>query len=163
MVPERLRVIGAAHGYTMAELVVVLAIIGILVALGVPTLSTYLRAAALRAGAEEAVSVLNGARQLAIQANTTVCVTNDGTQAQYHVGGCTAATWTGVGTDASGNIRMANQLRVGGSNNLCFNHLGAGTLSPAPCAANGTLTVTSPAGGPALTVVMATTGRLRIQ
>ena len=163
MVPERLRVIGAARGYTMAELVVVLAIIGILVALGVPTLSTYLRAAALRAGAEEAVSVLNGARQLAIQANTTVCVTNDGTQAQYHVGGCTAAIWTGVGTDASGNIRMANQLRVGGSNNLCFNHLGAGTLSPSPCAANGTLTVTSPAGGPALTVVMATTGRLRIQ
>jgi Tfp pilus assembly protein FimT len=147
----------------MAELVVVLAVVGIVVALGAPTLSTYLRAAALRAGAEEAVSLLNGARQLALQTNTTVCVTNDGTQAQYHVGGCTAPIWTGVGTDAVGNIRMANHLRIGGSNNLCFNHLGAGTLSPSPCAANGTLTVTALGGGPALTVVMATTGRLRIQ
>jgi len=163
MVPERFRIIGATRGYTMAELVVVLAIVGVLAALGIPTLSTYLRAAALRAGAEEAVSVLNGARQLAIQTNTTVCVTNDGFQAQYHVGGCAAASWTGVGTDPTGNIRMANQLRISGSNNLCFNHLGAGTLSPAPCTANGTLTVTGPNGGPGLTVVMATTGRLRIQ
>lgn len=163
MVPERLRVIGAARGYTMAELVVVLAVVGVVVAFGIPTLSTYLRAAALRAGAEEAVSVLNGARQLAIQTNSTVCVTNDGTQAQYHVGGCTAAIWTGLGTDASGNIRMVNQLRIGGSNNLCFNHLGAGTPAPSPCVANGTLTVTSRDGGPALSVVMATTGRLRVQ
>ena len=163
MVPERVRVIVAARGYTMAELVVVLAIVGIVAALGLPTLSTYLRAAALRAGAEEAVSLLNGARQLAIQTNTTVCVTNDGSQVQYHVGGCTTAIWTGVATDASGNIRVANHLRIAGSNNLCFNHLGAGTLSPSPCAANGILTLTSRGGGPGITVVMATTGRLRIQ
>lgn len=147
----------------MTELTVVVAVLGVIAALSVPTLWTYLRTATLRAGAEEAVTVLNGARQLAIRMNTTVCVSNDGTRAQYRVGGCGAAAWTGVGTDASGHIRLANRLQVSGATHLCFNYLGAGTATPAPCTANGTLTITNPAGGATLDVVMATTGRLRIQ
>jgi Tfp pilus assembly protein FimT len=147
----------------MTELTVVAAVLGVIAALSVPTLWTYLRTATLRAGAEEAVTVLNGARQLAIRMNTTVCVSNDGTRAQYRVGGCGAAAWTGVGTDVNGHIRLANRLQVSGTNYLCFNYLGAGTTTPAPCTANGTLTITNPAGGATLKVVMATTGRLRIQ
>lgn len=164
MVPERVRrILAASRGFTLTELTVVVAVLGVIAALCVPTLWTYLRTATLRAGAEEAVTVLNGARQLAIRMNTTVCVSNDGTRAQYRVGGCGAAAWTGVGTDASGHIRLANRLQVSGTSHLCFNYLGAGTTTPAPCAANGTLTITSPAGGATLNVVMATTGRLRIQ
>jgi len=164
MVPERVRrIVRAPAGFTVAELMIVVAVLGVLAAISIPALWTSLRTAALRAGAEEIASVLNGARHLAIRMNTTVCVSNDGARASYHVGGCHAAAWTGVGTDANGLIRLANQLRVGGSNNLCFNYLGAGAATPSPCAANGTVTVTSPAGGPTLTVVMATTGRLRIQ
>jgi Tfp pilus assembly protein FimT len=142
---------------------VVVAILGILTALTVPTLWTYLRAATLRAGAEETVAILNGARELAVRLNTTVCVSHDGAQARYHIGGCTGTVWTGSTTDPSGHIGLANQLRVSGSSHLCFNHLGAGTPTPSPCAANGTLIVSSPGGGSTLTVVMATTGRLRIQ
>jgi type II secretion system protein H len=164
MVPERVRrIVGASRGFTMIELVVVLAILGIVTAVSVPSLWTYIRTATLRAGAEEMVTVLNGARQLAIRTNTTVCVTNDGTRAQYRVGTCTGAAWTGAETDADGNIRLANQLRVSGSNHLCFNYLGAGSTTPAPCTANGTLTVTNPSGGATLSVIMATTGRVRIQ
>jgi prepilin-type N-terminal cleavage/methylation domain-containing protein len=164
MVPERVRcIVAASRGFTMTELTVVVAVLGVIAALGVPTLWTYFRAATLRAGAEEAVTVLNGARQLAIRMNTTVCVSHDGTRAQYRVGGCGAAAWTGVGTDANGHIRLANRLQVSGTNYLCFNYLGAGTTTPAPCTANGTLTITNPAGGATLKVVMATTGRLRIQ
>jgi Tfp pilus assembly protein FimT len=147
----------------MIELTVVVAVLGIIAALSIPTLWTYLRTATLRAGAEEAVTVLNGARHLAIRMNTTVCVSNDGARAQYRVGGCGAAAWTGVGTDATGHIRLANRLQLSGTNHLCFNYLGAGTTTPAPCAANGTLTITSPAAAATLNVVMATTGRLRIQ
>jgi len=164
MVPERVRrILAASRGFTLTELTVVVAVLGVLAALSVPTLWTYLRTATLHAGAEEAVTVLNGARQLAIRMNTTVCVSNDGTRAQYRVGGCGAAAWTGVGTDASGHIRLANRLQVSGPAHLCFNYLGAGTTTPAPCTANGTLTITNPAGGATLDVVMATTGRLRIQ
>jgi Tfp pilus assembly protein FimT len=146
----------------MTELMVVLGILAVLSALSIPTLTAHLRTATLRAGAEETVAVLNAARQLAIRMSTTVCVRNDGTRAQYHVGNCGAARWTGLGTDAGGNIQLANGLRIGGSNNLCFNDLGAGTASPPPCVPNGTLTVTNPAAGASLNVIMATTGRLRI-
>ena len=147
----------------MAELAVVVAILGVVSALCVPTLWTYLRTATLRAGAEELTAVLNRARHLAIRTSTTVCVTNDGTRAQYRVGTCGGAAWTGVGTDAAGHIRLANGLWVSGARYLCFNYLGAGSATPAPCAANGTLTVTNPSGGATVGVVMATTGRVRIQ
>jgi Tfp pilus assembly protein FimT len=147
----------------MTELVVVVAVVAIIMAVSVPAVWTYFRTAALRGGAEETVSVLNSARQLAIRLNTTVCVTNDGTGARFHVGSCGAAAWTGPGTDAGGNVRLANSLTLGGTNNLCFNYLGAGTATPAPCMANGTLTVTNPVGGATMNVVMATTGRIRIQ
>jgi len=139
------RIVGGPRAFTTTELVVVVAIIGVIAALSVPSLWTYIRAAALRAGAEEMVAVLNGARQLAIRTNTTVCVTNDGTSAQYHLGHCAGAAWAGVGTDVGGNIRLANHLRVSGTSHLCFNYLGAGAATPAPCAPNGTLTVTNPA------------------
>jgi Tfp pilus assembly protein FimT len=147
----------------MTELMVVVAILGIITAVSAPSLWTYIRTATLRAGAEEMVSVLNRARQLAIGMNTTVCVTNNGASAQYRVATCGGAAWTGVGTDADGSIRLANDLRVSGANHLCFNYLGAGSTTPAPCAANGTLTVTNPSGGATVTVIMATTGRVRIQ
>jgi prepilin-type N-terminal cleavage/methylation domain-containing protein len=163
VVLERLRrIVAEARGFTLTELVVVVAVAGVIMAVSVPTLWTYFRSASLRGGAEEAVTVLNGARQLAIRLNTTVCVTNNGTSVQYHVGTCTAAAWTGPGTDASGNIRLANSIAVSGTNNLCFNYLGAGTATPAQCVNNGTLTVSNPTGG-TMSVVMATTGRIRIQ
>lgn len=163
MVSERVwRVLADCRGLTLSELVVVVTVAGILAALSIPALWTYLRSATLRAAAEEAVTVLNSARQLAIRLNTTVCVTNNGAAVQYHVGSCATAAWTGPGTDGAGNIRLANGLTVSGTNNLCFNHIGAGSATPAPCANNGTLTITNPGGG-TLNVVMATTGRLRIQ
>jgi Tfp pilus assembly protein FimT len=140
-----------------------MAVIGIVMAVSVPLLWNYFRSATLKGGAEEAVSVLNSARQLAIRLNRTVCVTNDGTRVQYHVGTCGAAAWTGPGVDTAGNITLANGLRVSGTNNLCFNYLGAGVATPAPCASNGTLIVTNPVGGATMNVVMATTGRIRIQ
>lgn len=164
MVRERFRrVLVGVGGFTLAELVVVVAVVAVLTAVSVPALWTYFRPATLRAGAEEAVTVLNHARQLAIRLNTTVCITNDSSTVRLHVGACSAAAWAGPSTDASGNIRLTNGLMLGGTNNLCFNYLGAGSASPAPCVANGTLVVTNPAGGSTMRVVMATTGRIRIQ
>ena len=163
MVSERLRrVVSGTGAFTLTELVVVVAVVGIMMAISVPTLWTYFRSAALRGAAEEAVALLNTARQLAIRLNTTVCITNDGTVMQYHVSTCAAAAWTGPGTDSGGAIRLSNGLALSGTNHLCFNYLGAGSATPAPCVANGTLTVAHPTGG-TMNVVMATTGRIRIQ
>jgi Tfp pilus assembly protein FimT len=160
---SRRRPIDGAGGYTLVELLVIVAVSGIIMAVSVPSLWTYFRTAALRAGTEELVAVLNGARQLAIRTNTTVCVTNDGTRLQYRMGNCGGAVWTGPSTDTAGNVILVNGLPVAGTNNLCYGYLGAGTATPAPCVNSGNFTVTNPDGGTTMTVMVATSGRARIQ
>ena len=150
------------RGYTMTELLVVIAVIAVTVGVSIPTLWTYYRSAALRGAAEQTVSMLNGARQLAIRMNTTVCVTIDTTGMQYHVGTCGAAAYTGAGTDSAGYMKLDTGLTLSGTNDLCFSYLGAGVATPAPCASSGTLTITRAQGG-SMNVVMATTGRVRLQ
>jgi prepilin-type N-terminal cleavage/methylation domain-containing protein len=152
----------SARGYTMAELLVVIAIIAVTIGVSIPTLWTYYRSAALRGAAEQTVSNLNGARQLAIRLNTTVCVTVDTTGMQYHQGTCTAPAYTGPGTDASGYMKLDTGMTLSAHPGLCFSYLGAGVATPAPCTSAGTLTITRAQGG-TMTVVMATTGRVRIQ
>ncbi len=148
------------RGISLAELMIVMSIIGVMAVLAFPLLMTYWRASTLEAGARELQSVLNDARQLAIKENTNVCVTNDGTRVQLHVGTgnpCGGTAWTGPGTDASGWIRLANSVQVTGSTaNVTFTYLGA--ASPA-----GTFTVRNPADGQTVCVVVATSGRLTIQ
>lgn len=150
-------------GFTMTELLVIVAIVGVIMAVSAPAIWTYFRTAAMRAGAEEMVTALNGARQLAIRSNRTVCVTNDTVRLQYRVGGCGGTIWTGPGTDAGGNVALANNLLAGGTNNFCYSYLGAGTTTPAPCANTGTFTVTNPAGGAPVNVLVTASGRARIQ
>lgn len=163
MVPERIRrSLAGARGYTMTELLVVVAVIAITIGVSIPTLWTFLRSSALRSAAEQTVTLLNGARQLAIRQNTTVCVTVDTTGMQYHVGTCGAAAYTGPGTDAAGYMRLDTGLTLSSTGSLCFSYLGAGIGTPGPCASNGTLTITRAQGG-SMNVIMATTGRIRIQ
>ena len=149
----------------MAELIVVMAVIGVTVGVAIPSLWTYYRSSALRAGAEQTVVLLNGARQLAIRLNKTICVTYDGTGVQYHQDTCSAAAYVTSGTDASGYMTLPTGLTLSGTNNLCFGYLGAPpapSLLPAGCNTNGTVTVSRSAGG-SINVIMALTGRVRIQ
>jgi len=164
----RHRLAGSARsvrGFTMTELLVVVAILGIIMAVSAPAIWTYFRAAAMRAGAEELITALNSARELAIRSNTTVCVTNDNVRLRYRLGNCNTGTiWTGPGTDALGWISLANNLTVNSNPpNLCYNYLGAGVPIPANCFSAAIFTVTNPAGGQTMTVQVATTGRARIQ
>jgi Tfp pilus assembly protein FimT len=144
------------RGYSAAELIVVVAIIGLIMVISVPFFLTYWQTSTLRAGAEELVTVLNGARQLAIKENQTVCVTNDGTSVIYHLTNCGNPAWTGPGTEANGAIRLANNVRVSaGTANVTFTYLGAAGTA-------GTYTVLNPANGRALCVAVAASGRVSI-
>ncbi len=146
----------AARGFSLIELLVVVAVIAILAAVGVPYFVSYWRNATVRAGAEELTTILNGARQLAIARNTTVCVMRDPTRVRYLVGSCAGTPWIGAGTDGSGYMTLANSVQVTAATaNVAFNYLGA--ASPA-----GTYTVQNPVDGRTLSVIVAASGRITV-
>jgi len=158
VVRERIRRIGT-RGFSLAELLVVVAITGVLAAVTTPLLVSYWKAATLKAGAQELATVLNGARQLAIKDNTSVCVVQSGTQVRYLKGSspCSSGTvWTGPGTDASGWFTLSNSVQVTSTTaNVVFAYLGNATTA-------GAYTVTNPADSKTLTVTVASSGRVSI-
>ncbi len=161
---ERRNPDGAARrcgGFTLTELMVTVAVIGVVALAGVPYFLTYLQASKLRGGAEELATVLNQARQLAIRNNTFVCVQRQsGTnRVRFLLGnsGCTGTTFTGVGTRSNGDIDLADNVEVSATTaNVVFNYLGAAT-SP------GTFTVRNPTNNRTLSVIVASSGRVTIQ
>jgi prepilin-type N-terminal cleavage/methylation domain-containing protein len=142
MVRERVRRLDA-RGFSLAELIVVMAVIGILMTLSVPTFISYWRSSTLRGGAQELVAILNQGRQLAIKENTTVCIRGDqtnptyGTKIRYVVTDCGATTlctsgttttciWRGAGTDSDGWTTLSNAVQVQApASNVTFSYLGA--------------------------------------
>ncbi|MBI2217382.1 MAG: prepilin-type N-terminal cleavage/methylation domain-containing protein [Candidatus Rokubacteria bacterium] len=151
MVRERIRRLGArridSDGFSLAELIVVIAVIGALAVLGMPTFLTYWRTSTLRAGAQEAVTVLNSGRQLAIRENQWLCILGDvtagtygaklryivatgascsGTQKCADNGNTAPCIWTGPGTDGSGYMTLANRMQVKApETTVKFSYLGA--------------------------------------
>lgn len=148
-----------ARGYALAELVVVVAVAGVLAALVAPTLWSYARTAALQAAARELATALHLGRQIAISLNTTVCVEVAAVTAiRLRTGGCSGAVWTGPATDGSGVIRISDSspLHISTTANVVFTSLGA--ASPA-----GTYTVTNPTSQVTRSVVVAATGRVSVR
>ena len=155
-------------GFTLTELLVVVGIIAIITAAGVPVLLSYWQSAALTAGAQELASVVGRGRQLAIAQNTPVCVTfnevDPGTgqpsaRVRFRVNGCPgvvgSVVWTGSGTDVNGFVALANSITVSAGANVVFNQLGAATTP-------GIYTVRSPASGRPMTVTVASSGRVTV-
>jgi len=139
----------------VVELLVVLAIVGILAATSAPWMITYWRSATLKGGAEELAAGLNQARQLAISRSQRVCVEVVGNRYRHWLTGCAGTPWTGPGSDQTGFFRMANNVGVTTNVSPVFDYLGAANPGA-------TLTVTNPQGGAALTVVVSVAGRVRI-
>jgi prepilin-type N-terminal cleavage/methylation domain-containing protein len=147
-----------SRGFTFAELMLVVAIIGILSVLAAPTLFAYIQTSALQAGARELVTAINLGRQLAITRNTTVCVEVNGTNIRLRTGGCLGTIWTGPGTGNAGVIRISDPgtLQISTGANVVFTNLGA-------AGATRTYTVTNPVDGKTRTVVVDPSGRVSIQ
>jgi type IV fimbrial biogenesis protein FimT len=142
-------------GFTLVELIAVLAIAALLSALAMPQALSYLRSARLRGAAEQVATALRLARQLAITGNQSVCVQTAGAALRYRIAGCTGPTWTGPGTDTSGNIPAPAGMSLSATASPVFNHLGS--ASPAA-----TYTVADPQSAGALHVTVAASGRVKI-
>lgn len=150
---RRSRVQGAQSGFSIAELTVVVAIIGILATLATPLFLTYLQTATVRAAAQDIQAFLNQGRQLAIKTNQNVCVHITATAMHYHLGSCAGAAWIGPGTDTTGNINAPDGITLTNTANPVFTNLGAA----APAA-----TYTVAHGSDTLSVIVSASGRVTI-
>jgi prepilin-type N-terminal cleavage/methylation domain-containing protein len=146
-----------SRGFTFVELMLVVAIIGILSVLAAPTLWSYIQTSALQAGARELATAINLGRQLAIARNTTVCVEVTGTNIRLRTGGCLGTIWTGPGTDSTGVIKLSDPgtLQISGPN-VVFTNLGAASTV-------GNYTVRNPVDSKTRTVAVAPSGRVSVQ
>lgn len=155
-----------SRGFTLAELLVVLGMVGVLSAVSLPYFLMYWQSARIRTGAEELAAILNEGRQTAIAHNCAVTVVQATDRVQFQLAtGCPQpaycaslpCNWRGPGTDSNGNFRLAGDMQVSAaSDSAVFNYLGA-AVTPA------TYTVRDPRTGRTLSVVVARAGRVSIQ
>lgn len=144
-------------GYSIAELAIVIGIIGVMAALATPSFLTYYQASRLRVAAEEVAAFINQGRQIGIRENVGICVHITPTAMHYHIGNCAEATtkWIGPGTDAAGNIALPEGITVTATADPLFSYLGNAT----PAA---TYTVTNTQTLATLSVSVAASGRVRV-
>jgi type II secretion system protein H len=145
------------RGYTLTELLVVLAVIGIMAFIAVPLLLTYTSGATIDYGARELRSGLNRAKLMAVTTRQPVCVQPTAGGYQFFQNTtCTGTPWSGTGTDANGVFRLANNMTatLAAGANPVFNQFGVAVQT-------GTLRVTGPTGG-SMTVSVEASGRVRI-
>jgi prepilin-type N-terminal cleavage/methylation domain-containing protein len=140
-------------GFSLPELIVLLAVVGVLATFSTPYFLSYYRMAAVRAAASDIAAYLNQGRQLALQRNGNVCVHITASAMHYHLGSCGGAVWLGPGTDGLGNIPAPDNITLSTTADPVFNYLGAAT----PAA---TYTVTQ--GTALLTVTVSASGRVLI-
>ena len=142
-------------GFSLIEVVLVVAIMGILAVLATPMFLTYYQGAQLRVAAEEVVTFLNHGRQLGIKENAGVCVQITATAMRYRIGNCGGATWIGPGTDGAGNVSVPQGVTLTTTADPVFSYLGA--ASPAA-----TYTVTNTQTAATVQVKVAASGRICI-
>src|SRR5262245_13590570 len=83
-------------GFSAAELLVVVGVIGVLFTVSVPFFLSAYQAAAARADVQQVMSLFNQARELAIKQNNSVCVSMpNNQQMQLMQGSCAGAAWVG--------------------------------------------------------------------
>lgn len=149
-------------GYTFIEVAVVIALIGVLTAISVPSLLSFIDAERVRGAAREIVTLMNQARQLAITRNLSFSVEAE-VAPQNRLRFCSGtvtpcpagAVWIDAATGANGWIGLDNQIPLVFAQTITFSALGA-------AAPGGRLRVQHPQGVACLDVVVSGSGRVQI-
>jgi prepilin-type N-terminal cleavage/methylation domain-containing protein len=140
------------RGFSITELVVVMAVLGILASMALPQLLSYLRVATSNAGRDEMRVALGRAKQLAITRRQNICVAvtaGSPPSYQFRQGNCDGPAGADKFTLASA-VNLANA----GANPI-FTPLGTAAQA-------GTLSVTPHSGGSAQTVTVTAAGRITV-
>ena len=153
----------ASAGFTVVELVMLVAVISVLSAIGFPLYLSYSRAQETDGAARTIVVSMNQARQLAVMRGVSFSVetqTNPNNRMRF----CSGVTvpcpggqvYTGPGTDGAGWRRLENAARITVAPAITFNSLGA-------AAASGALRVQNSSATGSLDVCVSPSGRIKIQ
>jgi prepilin-type N-terminal cleavage/methylation domain-containing protein len=145
------------HGYTLAEVLVVCFVIGILAFIGVPFLLTFTSGATIDYAARELQSGLNRAKLMAVTTRQPLCVQpTAGGYRFFQNSTCTGTPWSGVGTRANGVFNLSNGISVAlaAGANPVFNQFGVAVQT-------GVLRVSGPTGR-STTVSVQASGRVTI-
>ena len=143
------------QGFGMAELIVVVAVIGLLAALAMPSFLSFWQSSSLSAGSAEMASVLNRGRQLAVSQNTSVCVQVSGSSVRFRTVSCAGTIWTGTGTNSAGLVSLTNGMQISGGP-VTFTNAGGATVQT-------NFIVTDPRSSRFRTVTVQVTGRVMVQ
>ena len=144
-----------SRGFTAAELLVVIAVIGVLFTMSIPFFLSAYQAAAARADVQQVISLFNQARELAIKQNDSVCVSLPSNQQMtFLLGSCTGTAWVGAGTNGTGVINLPQGFTIGPLSTVTFTYLGAATAAT-------TYTMTNSTTGGTTTISIALSGRVR--
>src|SRR5437899_8349281 len=149
-------------GFTVAELLVLLAVVSILCAIGFPLYLSYSRAQETDGAARVIVVSLNQARQLAVTRGVSYSVetqTNPNNRMRFcsgTVAPCPGGIFTGAETDGSGWRTLENGSRITAGPNITFSSLGAATAA-------GVLRVQNSSATGSLDVCVSPSGRIRVQ
>ena len=140
-------------GFTLIEMMIVVAIMGILSAIAAPNLTHYMAERRLNGAARMVMSDLMNARMLAVTLNRNVQVT-------FPTSASASYTYDAAGTAATRNVQTGfgyHDVTVLGNNNPTFTP--AGRLSDFTA---GTITLTSAALTQPKTVTVSSAGRVAI-
>jgi prepilin-type N-terminal cleavage/methylation domain-containing protein len=145
------------RGFSLVELLMVIAACGVLIGVSIPLFLTYHQSARVTAGAQHVRTLLNQARELAMDQKGFVCVqVPSPTQVSFYPNAtCSGPPWTGPITDPGGNVNLQPGFTLSATANPVFDYLGRAL--PAT-----TYTVTNSTTGSTVTVSVATSGRVSI-
>ena len=148
---------GQPSGFSLVELLMVIAACGILIGVSIPLFLTYHQSVQVTTGAQHVRTLLNQARQLAIDQKDFVCVqVPSPTQVSFFPNPtCSGTPWTGPNTDSAGNVNLQPGFTLSASANPVFDYLGRAL----PAA---TFTITNATTGSTVTVSVSTSGRVSI-
>ena len=150
-------------GFTVVELIVLVAVIGILSAIGFPLYLSYSRAQETDSAARVIVVALNQARQLAVTRGVSFSAetqTNPNNRMRFCSGTVVpcpgGSVFTGPETDGNGWRTLENGSRITAGPTITFSSLGAATAS-------GVLRVQNSSATGSLDVCVSPSGRIKVQ